>query len=106
MKQIPGDPLSNDFTYDLNIPEKDELINRIKTEEIENKKGEVFGLNLSSFMCLDSVCLNPKNFNIIKENSKDKLEEWEEEGTMVYAAGNMGGILNLIFWSVNSQNVS
>lgn len=79
------------------------MINRVKTEAIENKKNEVFGLNLSSFLCLDSLCLNPDGYNIPNELG---LEEWEEEATMVYATGNMGGILNLIFWKVKPEEIN
>ena len=89
------------MVYNISIPEKNELINKDKTEAIENKKNEQFGLNLSSFLCLDSICLNPENYSIPREK---KLQEWEEDGTIIYAAGNMGGILNLIFWSVKPDD--
>ena len=91
-----------DYHYDISIPENDELINRVKTEAMEKQKNDIFGLNLSSLLCLDSICLNPPK----KNSSADlKLEDWEKDTTMVYAAGNMGGIVNLIFWKVEPEEI-
>ena len=100
---LKGDPGRKTFRIDFRTTFQEENINRVKPEEeLEPCKGGVFDLNLASYLCIDSVSLNPQGSSYSKPES---LKEFEASSTMIYATGNMGGLVSLIFWNVEPEEV-